>query len=505
MNEIRDGIVSAAESDRVYSVAVKTPLQPMPFISEQLGCRVLMKREDMQPVFSFKNRGAANRVGLLAEQGSNSGVAAASAGNHAQGVAISARRLGIPALIVMPRTTPDVKVRAVRQLGAEVALVGDTYEQASQAMYEMAQQRGYTTVHPFDEDDVICGQGTVAYEMLQQHPDPLDAVFIPVGGGGLIAGMAAHIKAVRPEIEVIGVEPEDSACAQAALRAGERVVLREVGLFTDGVAVRQVGERTFPLIQQHCDDIITVSIDELCAAVRDLYEEFRVLAEPAGALALAGIRKWCEGGQSNQVLANQVLAGVLSGANTNFERIGHIVERAGYSAHRELLLGVRIPEKPGSFLQLCRDLGDVDISEFNYRYADDEQAQVFIGVRGGEGVDEKLEQKQYEYANLSDNEVAKTHLRYMIGGRGQPQSDELVYSVMFPERPGALLRFLEILGSRWNITLFHYRNHGSAYGRVLIGFNLGKSDASQLEAKLKDIGYRFQNESDNAAYRAFLS
>lgn len=498
--KIRDGIRAAAESGRVYSVAVKTPLQPMPSLSEELDCNILMKREDMQPVFSFKNRGAANRIALLAEAGSNTGVAAASAGNHAQGVAISARHHGIPALIVMPRTTPNVKVRAVQRLGAEVVLHGDTYEAASEALQQMSQQQGYTSVHPFDDDDVICGQGTVALEMLQQHPGPLDAVFVPVGGGGLLAGMATHIKAVRPEVKVIGVEPEDSACAQAALRAGKRVTLTEVGLFTDGVAVRQVGERTFPLIQRYCDDIITVSIDEICAAARDLFEEFRMLAEPSGALAMAGIRKWCEAGHKGETLA-----GVLSGANTNFERIGHIVERSAHRAQNELLLSVRIPEQPGSFLRLCHSLDDADVSEFNYRHADDEVAQVFIGLRGRKPVDEQLRQQGYELLNLSDNDLARTHLRYMIGGRSDSQAEQ-VYSVIFPERPGALLRFLEALGERWNITLFHYRNHGAAYGRVLIGFGLAtNSQTADLEADLERIGYRFRNETDNPAYKIFLS
>ena len=506
---IDSSFANAVKGASVYQVAIKTPLLPATAVSEQLGRQVLVKREDLQPVRSFKCRGSCNRIAALVREGKVAGVAAASAGNHAQGVAISARHFDLPAVIAMPSTTPDVKIEAVRRLGAETLILGDSYDETATALAEVAAKRGLENIPPFDNRDVICGQGTVAVEILQQHPQQLDAVFVPVGGGGLLAGMAAYIKAVRPEVRVIGVEPEDSACGKAALDAGKRVTLDAVGLFTDGVAVRTIGEQTFPLIEKYCDEIITVSIDQICVAIRDLFEEYRAIAEPAGALALAGIRQWVAADRPGQVLA-----AVFSGGNTNFERLGHIVERAVMASGLETLLQVRIPEQPGSFLKLCDDLGDREISEFNYRYHEASSARVFIGLKrrgelsGGADPDPVLEQlrgKGYECTDLSGNEMARTHLRYMIGGHSRHIANEAVYSFVFAERPAALKEFLHALGGRWNISLFHYRNHASAYGRVLAGFELGDKSPADLEKDLARMDCTFQAESANPAYLHFLN
>ena len=501
-----ESFAASVRAADVYPVVNRTPLQHAANVSEELERDIFIKREDMQPVFSFKCRGAFHRVSELVRQGVNGGVAAASAGNHGQGVAISARHHGLRAVIVMPRTAPDVKVAAVRRLGAEVVLHGDSYEEAAAHLGNVVRDEGLVAIHPFDEMDVIVGQATVARELLEQMSDQIpDVVFIPCGGGGLLSGCAAYIKAVAPSVQIIGVEPEDSACAKAALEAGERVTLTEVGLFADGVAVKTVGEYAFPLIQRYCDEIITVSVDEICGGVRDLFEDFRVLAEPAGALAMAGIRRWCD-----EDRPGQVLAGILSGANTNFERVGHIVERASVATSREALLCVQIPEQPGSFLNLCEDMGHCKITEFNYRYSNETRAEIFIGIGqptsydGRRSPGQRLRDKGYELWDLTENELAKGHLRYMVGGHNPRPGNERVYSFIFPERPGSLLEFLRALGSRWNITLFHYRNHGSAYGRIFAGFDLGSKSGEELEADLKRINYRFRAETENRAYRLFL-
>ncbi|MGI9345240.1 MAG: threonine ammonia-lyase, biosynthetic [Gammaproteobacteria bacterium] len=504
-------MTAAASPDAVYAVARQTPLERAYNLSTRLGRPAWIKREDLQSIFSFKIRGAAHRIAQLVASrsrasGSNSmqGVVAASAGNHAQGVASAAAYHGLSALIVMPRTTPDVKIQAVQKLGATVELVGDSYDQASVAAHQLAKQEHLELVHPFDDTDVIYGQGTVALEILNQHPEPIDAIFIPVGGGGLLAGMVAYIKATRPEIKVIGVEPDDSDCGRRAYQAGHPVDLDEVGLFTDGVAVRRIGSQTFPWILNYCDDMITVSIDQICNSVRDLFEDLRIVAEPAGALATAGMAQWC----AQHPDSDGAVVAVCSGANTNFERLGHIVERSSLSPERETLLCIQIPEKSGSFLKLCRDLGDCDVSEFNYRFSHADQAHIFIGVRhlgqSAKSLQKHMEALGYRCSDLSHNELAKGHLRFMVGGRARSVGREMVYRFVFPERPGALLKFLDGLGGRWNITLFHYRNHGAAYARVFVGFDLGASPLSELEKDLARTGYRFHAESANPAYLDFL-
>lgn len=493
---------------RVYDVAVKTPLDYMPRLSERLGHAVHLKREDLQPVFSFKLRGAYNKMVQLTAAERAAGVIASSAGNHAQGVALAAGALKCQAVIVMPRTTPEIKVRAVRRLGARIVLHGDNFDAASAHAQELAVQRGLTMIHPFDDPEVIAGQGTIAMEMLQQHRGSLDAVFIPVGGGGLFAGMASYLRYVQPDIRLIAVEPADAPTLKAACEAGHPVRLEQVGLFADGVAVREIGRQTFPLAREAVDEHVLVSTDEICAAIRDIYEDTRCIAEPAGALAVAGIKRWLatRPGEDRRLQ----LAGVLCGANMNFDRLRHIAERTELGDHREALLAVTIPERPGSFQRFCRALGARPITEFNYRYADAEQAHVFLGVRLTRGGDERerllrlLERKGYAVVDLTDNEMAKLHLRYLVGGHAPHSGPERLFRFEFPERPGALLQFLTTLGRRWNITLFHYRNHGADYGRVLVALQGPAGEADSLEASLAQTGYPFVEESDNPAYRFFL-
>ncbi len=490
---------------RVYDVAIETPLEAAPALSRRLKNKVWLKREDLQPVFSFKLRGAYNKMARLTAEQKRSGVCAASAGNHAQGVAMSARRLGVEALIVMPKTTPEIKVQAVAARGATVELAGNNFDDAYQHALNLAAERGLTFIHPYDDPEVIAGQGTVAMELLRQHPGGLDAVFIPVGGGGLIAGMAAYIKALYPEIRVIGVEPEDAACLHDALKAGERVVLPQVGIFADGVAVRQVGEEPFRLARTLVDEVVLVSTDEICAAIKDIFEDTRSIAEPAGALAVAGMKKLVarEGWQDRH------LAAVDSGANMNFDRLRHVAERAELGELREGLFAVTIPERPGSFLAFCQALGQRNITEFNYRYADAEAARIFVGVQLSGGRAEKdallaqLAELDYAVQDMSDNEMAKLHLRYMVGGRSSAM-DERLLRFEFPERPGALLRFLTHLSGRWNISLFHYRNHGAAYGRVLCGFQVPEGELGELQSFIDKLGYRWWVEDENPAYRLFL-
>ncbi len=492
---------------RVYEIASRTPLEPAAKLSERLGNTILLKREDLQPVFSFKLRGAYNKIAHLDARERAAGVIASSAGNHAQGVAMAARRLGVQATIVMPGTTPSIKVDAVRAHGGTVVLHGDTYDECYAHARHLCREHGYSFVHPYDDPLTIAGQGTIGVEILEQLADQdLDMVFVPVGGGGLIAGIALAIRAVRPEVRIIGVEPDDAACLQAALAADQRVVLDQVGLFADGVAVRQIGEETFRIAREWVDEVICCSVDEICAAVRDIFEDNRSLPEPAGALAVAGLKNYCEA----HGLRDKTLVAIESGANVNFDRLRHIAERAELGEHREGLLAVEIPERPGSFLEFCDKLGRRPVTEFNYRYADGAAAHIFVGVKLSRGVAEKAEiiaelrATGLTVVDMSDNDMAKVHVRYMVGGRAMQVRDELLFRFEFPERPGALLKFLERVGQNWNISLFHYRNHGAAFGRVLVGIQVPPDARAECRRAFDDIGYEYAEETDNPAYGLFL-
>ncbi|WP_230532866.1 threonine ammonia-lyase, biosynthetic [Microvirga roseola] len=491
---------------RVYDVAIESPLDPMPRLSQRLGQSALLKREDLQPVFSFKLRGAYNKMAGLAREMLAKGIICASAGNHAQGVALAAQALGAKATIVMPRTTPEIKVQAVKGRDGQVVLHGESFDEAYAHARQLESEKGLTFIHPYDDPDVIAGQGTVGMEILRQHPDPLEAIFVPVGGGGLAAGVAVYVKFLRPDVRVIGVEPEDAASMAAALASGERVVLNQVGLFADGVAVRQAGEETFRLCRDHLDEVITVSTDEICAAVKDIFEDTRAVAEPSGAVSLAGLKKYAERG----AVLDRSLVAINSGANMNFDRLRHIAERAEIGEHREALLAVTIPEQPGSYRRFIQLLGKRSITEFNYRYADPQEARIFVGVQLSRGDEEKhwiiamLREQGYPVLDMSDNEMAKLHVRYMVGGRTPGLEDELVFRFQFPERPGALLKFLNGLSGNWNISLFHYRNHGADYGRVLAGIQVPVPERPQLKRSLDDLGYPYWDETDNPAYRGFL-
>ncbi len=491
---------------RVYDVAIESPLEPAPRLSKRLGNRILFKREDLQPVFSFKLRGAYNKIVHLPDDVALRGVICASAGNHAQGVALAARRRGIPAVIVMPETTPTIKVQAVRDLGGEVVMYGDDFDHAFGHAVELALERGLTFIHPFDDPDVIAGQGTIGMEILRQHSGPIDAIFVPIGGGGLIAGIATYVKSLYPEIRIVGVEPEDAASMHDSLRAGQRITLERVGIFADGVAVRRVGEETFRLAQKYVDEVILVSTDEICAAIQDIFEDNRTIAEPAGALAVAGIKKYV----AREQCAGRTLVALNCGANINFDRLRHVAERADLGAQREALLAVELPERPGSFLGFCQLLGRRSVTEFNYRYDDASKAQIFVGISLNGGSREKeallslVAGSGYRVLDMSDDEMAKLHVRYMIGGHAHGLAHERLFRFEFPERPGALLRFLEAVGARWNISLFHYRNHGSDYGRVLAGVQVAPADADEFAQHLRELGYPFTEETGNPAYRMFL-
>lgn len=488
----------------VYDVAVETPLQPARFLSKRLNNTVLIKREDLQPVFSFKLRGAYNKMRLLSQEERDRGVVAASAGNHAQGVALSAQKMGCKATIVMPKTTPAIKVDAVKAWGGKVVLHGDTYDEASAYAKKLVEEKGMTYVHPYDDPQVIAGQGTIAMELLRQHNN-IDVVFVPVGGGGLAAGVAAYIKYVRPQVKVIAVEPEDAACLKAALDNNKRVVLPEVGIFADGVAVAQIGKETFRVLKSTIDEVITANTDEICAAIKDIFEDTRSIAEPAGALSLAGLKKYVE----QTGISGKTLVCIESGANTNFDRLRYISERTEFGEKREGIFSVEIPEKPGSFRKFCALLGKRNISEFNYRYTSANAAQIFVGIqlKGAEDRTEItgiLSEKGYPVEDMTDNEMAKVHVRHMVGGRAPEISNEVIYTFEFPERPGALMNFLNKLGERWNISMFHYRNHGAAYGRVLVGLQVPQAERKELVAVLKTLNYRFEEESNNPAYKNFL-
>ena len=491
----------------VYDVAVETPLHSAPFLSERLINNILVKREDLQPVFSFKVRGAYNKMVQLSREERDKGVVCASAGNHAQGVALSAKKLGIRAVIVMPTTTPDIKVKAVRARGGEVVLHGDSFDESLAYALSLEKNEGLSFIHPYDDPDTIAGQGTVGMEILRQHSGNIDAVFVPVGGGGLIAGIAAYIKYLRPETRVVGVEYEESACLKAAMETGERVVLSQVGLFADGVAVAQVGQESFRLCQHYVDEVITVSADEVCAAIKDLFEDTRSLTETAGAIATAGLKKYVE----RYEIQGQTLVTIASGANINFDRLRYVAERADLGEGKEAILGVTIPEKPGSFRRFCETIGRRNITEFNYRYFDDRDARIFVGVQMHPETEPRdrlineLSEAGYPVQDLTDNEMAKLHIRHMVGGHAPGITDEVVYRFEFPERPGALLRFLQSVGSHWNISMFHYRNHGAAYGRVVVGMQVPEGERHHIPAFLDEVGYHYWEESDNSAYKMFLS
>jgi threonine dehydratase len=493
---------------RVYDLARETSLDFMGRISSRTKNKVWLKREDLQPVFSFKVRGAFNKIYQLRRANPElSGVITASAGNHAQGVALSAKKLGLKAVIVMPITTPDIKVSAVKGYGAKAILHGDNFDVAKNYALDMAEKEGLPFIHPFDDIDIMAGQGTIAHEIIRQHPDHIDAIFVPVGGGGLAAGIAGFIKAVRPEVKIITVEPYDSACFYEARKAGRRVTLKEVGIFADGVAVKQVGKHTFGMLKNLADDAITVTTDQICAAIKDTFEDTRAICEPAGAVSLAGLKKYAE----MHGLSGQTLVAINSGANMNFDRLRHVSERSEIGEEREALLAVQIPERPGSFKEFCQLIGKRSITEFNYRYADNSIARVFAGIQLSKGSEEKnlfieqLQQHGYSVVDMTQNEVAKLHTRYMVGGHpGSGVNNELLYRFQFPEKPGALLNFLMKMGKKWNISLFHYRNHGSNFGRILMGFQVDKSDYKSFHAFLADLNIPHWDETENDAYQLFL-
>lgn len=491
---------------RVYDVAIETPLDYAPMLSARMENEIFIKREDLQPVFSFKLRGAHNKISQLDEQAKSAGVIAASAGNHAQGVALSAQRLGIRSIIVMPKTTPQIKVSAVKHYGGEVVLHGNTYDEAYAHARDLAEENGMTFIHPYDDPEVIAGQGTVAMEILKQHPDHIDAIFVPVGGGGLLAGIVAYVKRLRPEIKIIGVEPDDAACLYKALRAKERVILDSVGIFADGVAVRQVGEEPFRVVKDLVDEVILANTDEICAGIKDIFDDTRAISEPAGALAIAGMKKYI----AQHELKGKTLVAIDSGANMNFDRLRHVSERTELGENREALLAVTIPEEPGSFRQFCHHIGQRNITEFNYRYSDASKAHVFAGIQLRDTQSEKskllerLDTAGYQVLDLSDNDMAKTHIRYMVGGHANGAENEVLYRFIFPERPGALLRFLTQISHRWNISLFHYRNHGAAYGRILVGIQVPPDEREEFNAFLVKLEYPFWEESNNPAYTLFL-
>ena len=491
---------------RVYDVAVETPLEEAARLSRRIGARVFFKREDLQSIFSFKLRGAYNKIAHLSSATAQRGVICASAGNHAQGVALAARRRSIPALIVMPQTTPQIKVQAVLDLGAEVVLHGDDYDAAAERALALTRERHLVFVHPFDDPDVIAGQGTIGVEILRQSSGAIDAIFVPVGGGGLISGIAAYVKNLFPHVRIVGVEPEDSAAMFESLRAKHRVTLERVGVFADGVAVKRVGEECFALAREYVDEIVLVDTDEICAAIRDIFEDTRSIAEPAGALAVAGIKKYA----ARAGTSAQRLVAVISGANMNFDRLRHVAERADLGAAREALLAAEIPEERGSFLRFCESLGQHSVTEFNYRYENARAAQIFVGFALSQGRSEQhsvasaLRDAGYSITDMSDNEMAKLHVRFMVGGHARGIENELLYRFEFPERPGALVKFLQAIGTRWNISLFHYRNHGSDYGRVLAGIQVPPQERAEFMEHLRELHYAYMEETQNPAYRMFL-
>ncbi len=491
---------------RVYDVAVETPLDLAKILSKRQNNQVLLKREDLQSVFSFKLRGAYNRIYQLTKTKEVNGVVAASAGNHAQGVALAAKKMGIDATIVMPKTTPGIKVDAVKSYGAKTVLVGDNYDEACAYATKYASEKKLDFIHPYDDVDVIAGQGTVGLEIIRQHADFIDAIFVCVGGGGLIAGIGSIVKYLSPKTKIIGVEPADAACMTVAFEKNRRVVLDHVGIFADGVAVKQVGKETFRVAKQCVDKMITVTTDEICAAIKDIFDDTRSIAEPAGALAVAGLKKYVE----QEKIEGKTLVATVSGANMNFDRLGHVSERAEIGEQREALFAVTIPERPGSFKTFCQTIGKRGITEFNYRYSDDNDAQVFAGVQLRDGANERrdlikrLKGKNYPVLDMTDNEMAKMHVRHLVGGRAEIQN-EVLYRFEFPERPGALLDFLTSIGNRWNISLFHFRSHGDAFGRVLVGLQIPEVEHQRLRQYLDTLAYPYWEETDNPVYQLFLA
>jgi threonine dehydratase len=491
---------------RVYDVAIESPLERASRLSRRLGNEILLKREDLQPVFSFKLRGAYNKISRLSEEVASRGVICASAGNHAQGVALAATRRKIPSLIVMPVTTPHIKVQAVIDLGGEVVLHGDDYDSAYEHSLNLARDKNLVFVHPFDDPDVIAGQGTIGVEISRQTEGELDAVFVPIGGGGLIAGIATYLKHAHPGVRIVGVNAADSTAMHDSLLSGERLALPRVGIFADGVAVRRVGEETLRLARECVDEVMLVDTDEICAGIQDIFEDTRSIVEPAGALAVAAIKKYI----AREGCTGRRFVAINCGANMNFDRLRHVAERAEIGAKREALLAVEIPERPGSFLELCRALGRRSVTEFNYRYETSGAANIFLGFGMSGGHDERaavietLRKAGYVVTDMTDNELAKLHVRYMIGGHAETISDERLFRFEFPERPGALLRFLEAIGSRWNITLFHYRNHGSDAGRVMAGIQVPEATEQEFLAHLAELHYPWIDETENPAYQLFL-
>jgi len=490
---------------RVYDVAQETPLEVAPNLSARLGNKLLLKREDMQSVFSFKLRGAYNKMANLPPDLLAQGVIAASAGNHAQGVALGAKQLGTKAIIVMPVTTPQVKVDAVRSRGGEVVLHGDTYDDAYAYARQLESEKGLTFIHPFDDPYVIAGQGTIGMEILRQHQQPIHAIFVAIGGGGLISGVAAYVKRLKPDIKIIGVEPIDSDAMSQSLKAGHRVRLPQVGLFADGVAVRQVGEETFRLCQEYVDDIVLVNTDDICAAIKDVFEDTRSIMEPAGALAIAGAKAYVE----REQIKGETLVAIACGANMNFDRLRFVAERAELGERREAIFAVTIPEERGSLRKFCECIGTRNLTEFNYRIADEKEAHIFVGVQIQDRADatrmvQTFEDCGFKTLDLTDDELAKLHLRHMVGGKSTRSSNELLYRFEFPERPGALMKFVTSMSPDWNISLFHYRNNGSDYGRIVVGMQVPPDEMNEWQAFLDTLGYRAWDESQNPAYKLFL-
>ena len=504
--DLIEAYVKKILASRVYDLAIETPTTFAPKLSNRLGIRVSLKREDMQEIFSFKVRGAYNKLSYLSSQEKKQGVIAASAGNHAQGVSIAARELGIAATIVMSHNTPGIKVASVKDIGAKVILEGDNYDAAAQYAKKLSENLGLALIPPYDDPDIIAGQGTVGLEIINQHGEDLECIFVPVGGGGLIAGIAAYAKYVRPDIKIVGVEAEGSACLTLALERKKRVALNseKLDLFADGVSVAQVGKEPFKIARYCVDSMVTVNTDEICAAIKDVFEDTRTIAEPAGALAIAGLKKYA---QQNNLVGPSVA--IVSGANVNFDRLRHISERAEVGEAKEKILGVGLEEKPGSFLKFSRDLGSRAVSEFNYRLGDATRANVYVGIEVESGIDaenlfEDLKIKGYPITDLTENEAAKVHLRHMVGGKPKTPISEAVFRFEFPERKGALLKFLNNIGSDWDITLFHYRNHGAAWGRVLVGFSVQEKPIDELRKHLVKVGYRYWEETHNEGYNLFL-
>ncbi len=505
VKDSKDDYLERILTARVYDVAIESPLDVASNLSRRLGNTVLLKREDLQPVFSFKLRGAYNKMAKLPAEALAKGVIAASAGNHAQGVALSAQRMGCKATIVMPATTPQIKINAVKSRGAEVVLHGESYDAAYHHAMELTEKRGATFVHPYDDPDVIAGQGTVGMEILRQARQPIDAIFIPIGGGGLIAGVAAYVKRLYPEIKIIGVEPVDADAMRRSLKKRERVTLQHVGLFADGVAVKHVGAETFRLCRKFVDEIVLVDTDEICAAIKDVFEDTRSILEPAGALSVAGAKAWAK----KTGARDKTLVAIASGANMNFDRLQFVAERAEMGEQREGMIAVTIPEQPGSFKAFCTLLGPRNITEFNYRYADSKAAHVLVGIQIQQrseidGLIEELKKQGLSAIDLTDDEVTKLHLRHLVGGRAPQATHERLIRFEFPERPGALMRFLNGMTHNWNISLFHYRNHGTDYGRVLVGMQVPPNEKPEFKAFLDNLGYPYRDESKNVAAKLFL-